>query len=660
MSFSPLELLAREEIARPLFSALAEAALKGTLLLLGAWALARLTRRGSASIRHLIWTAGLASVLVLPVMTAVIPRLEIAWPRRTPMEQQVVASTVVRAEAPRAVGMPTDLAPSTLSARPVVPTLLDRMPTWSDIVHAAPMIWAIVAMLVFARVALGMARLSLWTRRARPVIDGEWLALTRRLASQLGIERPVSLLQSDRACIPMTWGIVYPVVLLPHDADEWSQDRRAIVLLHELAHVQRFDALTQFIAQFAVALFWFNPLVWIAARHMRAERERACDDVVLAFGARASDYASDLLQIARGLVGAAGAPAVAALAMARRGEFEGRLLAILDPHTRRQTVSRARTFGASIGVIALALPLAALTPATSSTPQVVVAPVPVASAPILDSARKTSPSAPTSKVVARPVEDTSVRVLPPLGPLPPMPDDLAPMKTSVAATTPTVYAPTLPTLSSLAKTVTNASPDRETLIAVLRQAVKMTSDYDRAELLLVVAKHYTPDDEVRTAYLDAVSAMHSSYDQARVLLPLFLKDDFPAPAIAQVVKVASRLSSDNDKASIFVRVLNDRAPIASGVRDAIIAGAGTIRSSSERARTLVAVVKAGELSNQQLIDLLGATKGMTSSNDKANVLLGVAARHQLTDKAVRTAFLESAESILSASDYRRVMTGLLR
>jgi beta-lactamase regulating signal transducer with metallopeptidase domain len=656
MSVSALDLLARGEIARPMFAVFLEAAVKGTVVLIVAWALTRTLRHASASIRHLVWTVGLAGVLIMPVLSVVTPRLEILVPEFAAAPRSVVS--VARDESPAAspissvasTGAATDASVRTPVARP----LRDRLPSWSDLARTAPLNWLFVALAVLARIALGTARLSMWTRRARPVVDGTWLSLTRQLADRLQIERPVSLLRSGRACIPMTWGIVYPIVLLPNDADDWSEDRRAIVLLHELAHVQRFDALTQFIAQFAVALFWFNPLVWFAARQMRSERERACDDVVLACGARASDYASDLLQIARGLAGSAGAPAVAALAMARRGEFEGRLLAILDPRTRRQGVSRARTLGASLGVIALSLPLAALAPAKAVQARGGVVPVPIAPTSASPSTPRPSASVAANHVesprsVSHAAAEPSVLKLPELT-APPIADALPNAK--IVATTPAPNAALVQ--------VSAPPPDRETLIAVLRQAMKMTSDYDKAELILVVSKHYTPDDEVRAAYLDAVMSMHSSYDQSRALLPLLMKDDLPASSIAQVVKVASRMSSDNDKAVVFSRVMNDRVPLTAAVRDAIIAAAGTIRSDNDRGRTLIAVAKSGELANQQLINLLGTAKAMSSGYEKANVLVAVSTRYPLTDKSVRGAFLDAAESISSGSDYRRVMTGLLR
>jgi hypothetical protein len=150
------------------------------------------------------------------------------------------------------------------------------------------------------------------------------------------------------------------VVLLPGDAGEWQAERRRVVLLHELAHIQRRDCLTQILAQAACALHWFNPLAWAAARRCAIERERACDDRVLESGTRASEYAGHLLDMAR-LLHCRQDWALAAVAMARRSHFEGRLLAILDPGLRR---ARSRRAAGLTGVLlaAVALPLAAMRP----------------------------------------------------------------------------------------------------------------------------------------------------------------------------------------------------------------------------------------------------------------------------------------------------------
>src|SRR5205085_5416457 len=132
----------------------------------------------------------------------------------------------------------------------------------------------------------------------------------------------VQLLRGAGATMPMTWGLFRSVILLPGQADQWSGARRRVVVLHELAHIQRRDCLTQFLAQVACALYWFHPLAWLAARRLRREREQACDDRVLLAGSRASDYAWHLLDIARSLRSARCA-AFATVAMARRSQLEG-------------------------------------------------------------------------------------------------------------------------------------------------------------------------------------------------------------------------------------------------------------------------------------------------------------------------------------------------
>ena len=128
--------------------------------------------------------------------------------------------------------------------------------------------------------------------------------------------------------------------MLPASADEWTDDRRRAVLLHELAHVARRDCLVQRIAACACALYWPHPGVWWAAKRLRTERELACDDRVLASGAAAREYAGHLLDIAHAFR-AAPAPATA-LGMARARQLERRLLAILDEARNRAALGRGR------------------------------------------------------------------------------------------------------------------------------------------------------------------------------------------------------------------------------------------------------------------------------------------------------------------------------
>ena len=107
-----------------------------------------------------------------------------------------------------------------------------------------------------------------------------------------------------------------------------------------------------------------NPLVWRAARKLRNECERACNDLVIRSGMTASTYANDLLDIVRN-AGRSRSPAVA-LPMAQRSDFEGRLLAILEPRDTRRGPSAVRSLAAAALVVAIAIPLAAMAPAQRS------------------------------------------------------------------------------------------------------------------------------------------------------------------------------------------------------------------------------------------------------------------------------------------------------
>jgi beta-lactamase regulating signal transducer with metallopeptidase domain len=602
-----------------MMSILFDASIKGSVLLALAWAITRIFRNASAAAKHLVWCAALCGMVMIPILSTVVPRIPVNVLRPIAMPALPRGSAFASTPAPRADTAVRPIVAPRARAIDIAPA-----PTSSDIVRFIPAIWLAIAALVLLRTALGVLRVALWARNAYPVADGAWLSLAQRITLQLDIARPVILLRSERACVPMTWGVVYPTVLLPVDADDWTAERRTIVLLHELAHVKRLDAFTQYLAQLVVALFWFNPLVWLAARQMRMEREHACDDFVLEGGARATDYAYDLLQIARSLGG--GSTPAAALAMARRSELEGRLLAILDPHTNHRGVSRARLALAMAGVLALSIPLAAFAPVTSKVDLAPRVQRGAADAWVNDASPASTPVA----IARASIDLPSTMIAPRAAPLPPVSKPIA------------------------------TSPDRETLIAVAKAATKLTSDYEKAELLLTIAKYYVQDDELCTTYLDVVSSMASDYDRARTLLPLLATEGLPASSVAKVVKVASTMTSDNDKATLFTRVMTGQNVVSSSTRDALIVAVGTLTSDYSRGQTIAAIAKHGDLTKKQTIELIGVTSTMAGSYEKANALVAIAAHQSMADAEVRGAFLKAAETITAAGDYRRVVSTILK
>jgi len=396
---------------------------KGTILLLVTTAVAQLLRNRSAALRHLLHSAAMTSLLLLPGAALLLPSLRLAVLPTTTGQVQSSPAATLQMNAPRARSMRKSpnvggvIAPSpevtiprsAATEEPV--TSAQRAPesssplgqgmtrlstlNWSGALVAA---WIFGSTLFLLRMIWLSLRLHALVRRSMPVEAITLGSRLRWLCRDLGIHREVVLLASHELDVPIAAGIFNPKIILSPQSGEWSETRRRAVLCHELAHVKRLDAFTQLIAGVASALYWFHPLVWIAARAMRAERERACDDYVLAFGTPASDYAHELVEIVSTL--RRPQPA-AALAMARRSQLEGRVLALLNPSVRHGTLTRGMAAVVSLALFAFALPLAAARLQERPAPTAPVsrtsspAPAPEATKPAIVGSSRQEPAPPS-------------------------------------------------------------------------------------------------------------------------------------------------------------------------------------------------------------------------------------------------------------------------
>ncbi|HEX6463382.1 MAG TPA: M56 family metallopeptidase, partial [Vicinamibacterales bacterium] len=337
-----------------------DAIVKASLILAVTSLVAATLRRSSASARHLVWTLGLVSALATPALSIVTPhwQLPIVRVAAAPAVAAAPSESVSVAAQPAALHHAA-AAPGQPERGSDAPAFIQKI-SWTSLLI---LVWAAGAVLVLGRMLLGLVAVQWISRSTSVIIDAPWIDQARSLAAALGL-RGVRFLRTRTQSMPMAWGIFRSSVLIPQDADAWPADRLRIVLLHELAHVKRRDCLTHLVAQAACAAYWFNPLAWMAARRLRTERERACDDLVLASGTRGSDYADQLLEIARVMRGGR-FPAVlagATLAMAHRSQLEGRLMAILDPSISRRGLTRMRTIAAAALFAILIVPVAAVQP----------------------------------------------------------------------------------------------------------------------------------------------------------------------------------------------------------------------------------------------------------------------------------------------------------
>jgi beta-lactamase regulating signal transducer with metallopeptidase domain len=343
---------------------IASTLLKGTALLLVAAGVAVVLRRASASLRHLVWGTVIAAMLVLPFVSAVLPwRVAVV----TLAPAAAPSSTVVPSVPPPPSVTPvTGSAPAAAVGQAAEPQPTTPKPSWWQRVTPASWfvlllgLWALGALYLLGRLAVGALVLRGVVRHGTPLDAPEWRRPLLEAADRLALERLPRLVMSDRLPMPFACGVWHPAIVLPIGAAEWDDRRRRTVLFHELAHLTRYDLIVNTIGQVTCALYWFHPLVWMAARKLRIESERACDDLVLGVGTRPSEYADHLLQIVC-RAARSRTPAIA-LPMAQRHEFEGRMLAILERAARREPASGRHA--AILGALALALviPLAALVP----------------------------------------------------------------------------------------------------------------------------------------------------------------------------------------------------------------------------------------------------------------------------------------------------------
>lgn len=341
-------------------------------LVIGAAALVALAMwRRSAAERHLVWATAVLAVLSIPAASRLAPRLPVSvgteWRALLAAAQSEGAATDASAgETPSrdtAAPDPGEDAGSgeaaTVARRALQPAGTDPKAVSahgrpSPLAELLVTAWLAGVVAALAPLGVALARLRRIARRSHPLDAPRWSALAARVAEFHGLARlRMALRRAEGPVTPLTWGILRPSVILPGRCEEWSDAQAWEVLVHEAGHVRRHDCLTQLLATVACVLYWWNPLVWLAARRMLVERERACDDLVLHAGARPSEYAGNLLELARSL-GAPWSTAHVTTAMARRSQISGRLLAILDPDVQRGAVRRhAVAVSAVLAVVAL-------------------------------------------------------------------------------------------------------------------------------------------------------------------------------------------------------------------------------------------------------------------------------------------------------------------
>jgi len=356
-----------------------------------------LLSRRSAAERASIAHAAMVALMLLPLLALMTPRLELlpglmtnrAAPAPAPAPLPVpeflntnptfTESAAAKAPATKPISRCVGDDCTQSSAQPTappprtaaLPSAGQSRKTWLVLAYAAP-----TALLLLTLLA-GLSRLTRLRQRADAVTTTDWLTALYSVQRQMGINRPVALMRSTELNSPISFGLRRPVILLDQQSSSLQPTDSQIdsLIAHELAHLARYDWVALILSRTVIAMYWFNPLVWLLARQCHQLREEAADDAVLRQRVTGADYASVLVHAARMQQQRLG---VLAHGMASgQRSLKLRVQRVLNGHLRRAPAKALWSGACVLAMLTVAAPLAALSP-TSSTPIAIAAVTPAA------------------------------------------------------------------------------------------------------------------------------------------------------------------------------------------------------------------------------------------------------------------------------------------
>jgi len=323
-------------------------------------------RRSSAASRHLVLSAAVLALLILPLATSLLPSWNIGhwdYPIQVRIKESVpsIPSSGVTSETP---------APEQAQVTSIEGQLQkggDRIAqtrrlTWLGWLFA---IWLGGASILLLRLLGGKFYADRTARKSPSIKDKRFAQTMKEISDQFEIRKKILAVESAGIKVPFVTGFLNPKLILPSQLKSWSEKRLRAILRHELAHIKRNDILIQFLAQISCCLFWINPLVWMLERKLFIERERACDDIALGQDIKASEYAGHLMEALEELGAQRNAVWVVA-AMAEGTDFKDRIISVLNPAARRHPPRPKQMVMVLAATLILLLPLSSLNPWASN------------------------------------------------------------------------------------------------------------------------------------------------------------------------------------------------------------------------------------------------------------------------------------------------------
>ncbi len=339
----------------------------------------------SAAAKHLVWTLTMTALLVLPVLSITLPELNLKILSDNKVSKTVskfVKKPVLSVAKPKIIESKAKKIIKKPKKQVLVPEIFREKQKGSFVTSVKStfknffakiknknwIFWIIFAWgfgfsIFMLPIIFGLFCVSWITLKSEKIQKKQ---LPNSLLSIVNkFNRKIYLRQCSKKSfltVPTTWGIFRPIILLPENIKKYSEDCLRVILLHETAHISRFDWLTQLVSRLACVVYWFNPLVWFANRCLRIEAEKSCDNKVLNTGFSSSDYANYLLDLVRAIK-IRKRFSFATVPMARKSKIESRLMAILNSKINRKGITKFSLVVTLLTIISVVVPLAAVRPA---------------------------------------------------------------------------------------------------------------------------------------------------------------------------------------------------------------------------------------------------------------------------------------------------------
>jgi beta-lactamase regulating signal transducer with metallopeptidase domain len=351
---------------------------------------------------------------------------------------------------PQDATVPYDATASTLAALPIYDSAPPRVPAAAPRRASGPLPWLAIATVIFCVVALFMiARIALGAifghrlvRAAETIADRDSIGVLVRQARAAGVASAPRLAESDVVSVPVTLGVLRPVILLPSYWRSWDERTLDAVIAHEMSHVARRDALTQRLALLHRAIFWFSPLAWWLNRALANAAEEASDEAALEAVADRAFYAETVIEFFAALAENPRRVYWQGVSMAAPGQAERRVDRIL---AWKGAVSMRIRKSFAVGLAVVGIPVVLLTAAARPSAKAQQAP-PAPAVPAVPVA----PIAPQTPSTPLTPETPAVPITALMPPAPPKPM-LAPTP-AVAPVAPAMATPEVPPVPAAPET----------------------------------------------------------------------------------------------------------------------------------------------------------------------------------------------------------------